>query len=193
MNFLLFPITHIEDIPNIRLLYKDIGINGFMHETELQWLYEKAKGMKTIVEVGSWFGRSTHALLSGCRGTVYAVDTFKGSASQIDVEHAYAKNHDVKEVFLKNVGHFKNLVVIQEDSSVASKQFKDNSIDMIFIDGDHTYEYVKKDFDHWFPKCKILFCGHDKDEGGVPKALKELNKIFFNPIQTIWSIPIFLN
>jgi hypothetical protein len=172
--------------------YRSPGINGFMGDEELAWLYEKAKEMRTIVEIGSWLGKSTHALLSGCKGTVYAIDHFKGSESEIDDAHASAKTEDIKAMFLENVGYFKNLVVIEEDSSLASKRFEDHSIDMIFIDGDHSYKFVKKDFDFWFPKCSRLFCGHDKDQDGVPKALEELGKPFFNPVNTIWCIPLFL-
>jgi hypothetical protein len=172
--------------------YDDFGINGWMGEDELVWLYEKAKEMSSIVEIGSWFGRSTHALLSGCKGTVYAIDTFLGSPSEIDGAHAFAKTGDVLVEFLKNVGHFKNLDAIQEDSCIASKMFADNSIDMVFVDGDHAYEAVKKDLECWYPKCRKLFCGHDKDQDGVPKALEELGKPYFHAAGTLWFIPIQL-
>ena len=45
-----------------------------MYPAELEWLYKAAKRMKSIVEIGSWQGRSTYVLLSGCQGPVMAVD-----------------------------------------------------------------------------------------------------------------------
>lgn len=33
--------------------------------------------------------------------------------------------------------------------------FPDNSIDCIFIDGDHTYQGVQKDIIAWFPKVRV--------------------------------------
>jgi len=174
-------------------MYSDNGISGWMGADELIWLYEIARGMESIVEIGSWFGRSTHALLSGCSGTVYAIDTFKGSPYQIDGPHSFAKTGDVKAEFLKNVSNFKNLVTIEKESHVASIDFSDNSIDMIFIDGDHRYEFVKQDFDVWMPKCNKLFCGHDMNEEGVPQALKELGIPIINPVGCIWYLDYDFN
>ncbi len=57
--------------------YKDLGIQGWMSLKELNWLYQQAKKCDSILEIGSWKGRSTHALLSGCKGIVTCVDTFK--------------------------------------------------------------------------------------------------------------------
>ena len=54
-------------------------ITGFMSEPELTQLYKWACECESIVEIGSWRGRSTHALLSGCKGKVYAVDHFGGN------------------------------------------------------------------------------------------------------------------
>src|SRR5579872_1226425 len=66
-------------IREAHMIGQAITINGWMLSTELEWLAEKAKRRKNIVEVGSWMGRSTRALADSTRGTVIAVDTWKGS------------------------------------------------------------------------------------------------------------------
>lgn len=55
-------------------------IQGWMTVEELNWLLETGKAMESIVEVGSWKGRSTFAQCSSGCPRVYAVDHFKGSS-----------------------------------------------------------------------------------------------------------------
>jgi predicted O-methyltransferase YrrM len=142
-------------------MYNPPDIQGWMSEDELQWLYEQAQRFTRIVEIGCWKGRSTHALLSGCKGTVFAIDHFKGNPSEIETAHSEAKTVDIHQEFLKNVGHFKNLITLKMDSLDAVKMFKDKSVDMVFIDGEHTVQAFFDDYSLWRPKCKTLFCGHD--------------------------------
>ena len=147
------------------------NIAGWICDIELQWLYSTAKEMETIIEVGSWKGRSTHALLSGCPGTVWAVDHWLGSKD--DEGQLEAKDHDIFEVFKQNVGHFENLKIIKAYSIEAAKQFEERSVDMVFIDGDHSYEEVKDDIAAWLPKAKKLICVHDYCWPSVRQAIVE--------------------
>lgn len=152
----------------------DNDIDGWATKTELNWLHKKAKDMNTIVEVGSWKGRSTHALLSGTKGTVFAIDHFKGSKFERDGPHAEAKEGNIEQQFLANVGHFPNLEVLRMDSLEAAKQFDHKSVDMTFIDGGHSYEEVIKDIHAWLPKTKRLICGHDYSIHAVQEAVTEV-------------------
>jgi predicted O-methyltransferase YrrM len=48
-------------------------------------------------------------------------------------------------------------------SSEAVKQFEDNSLDFVYIDGNHDYKYVEEDIRIWYPKVKKggYLCGDD--------------------------------
>jgi len=155
--------------------YADNGIEGWMTFPELQFLYETSKKMKTICEVGSWKGRSTHALLSGCKGTVTAVDHFQGSADEKDKTH---NDHETDKIYLDftaNTQKFNNLKVNKTDSLTAAKDYKDKEFDMVFIDAGHTHDEVVKDIRAWKSKAKVLLCGHDYSDvwAGVKKAVDE--------------------
>lgn len=156
----------------------DNQIEGWMSKEELNWLYKVAGTMNSIVEIGSWKGRSTHALLSACKGTVTAIDHFKGSPG----EQAH-KNIDPYPDFLRNVGQFDNLKVLKMDSTKAAK--KVGKVDMVFIDGAHTYEAVKKDIQTWLPKTRKIICGHDFIWPGVQQAVTETLG-FVHTCGTIW-------
>jgi len=170
--------------------YIDPQISGWMGGEELQWLFAKAQEMDTIVEVGSWMGRSTHALCSGCKGIVYAVDHFKGNPSEIDGAHALAKTQDIEAIFKKNVGHFTNLVTMKMESKEAAACFKDGDVDMVFLDADHAYPAVMEIIEAWLPKCRKLLCGHDKSQDGTPRAFQELGLKPKDEVNQIWSIEI---
>jgi len=155
--------------------YNENNIDGYMSLRELNFLHDKAKEMKSVLEVGSWKGRSTHALLTGCKGEVTAVDHFQGSADILDSTNKRAKVEDIYGEFLKNVGSFKNLKIEKMSSERASEKLKDEKFEMIFIDGEHTYEAVKKDIELWKGKCTKFLCGHDYTTSwpGVMKAVDE--------------------
>lgn len=163
-------------------------IPGFMSEFELQTLYQMARQYKSIVEIGSWMGRSTYALLSGCDGNVIAVDHFKGSAGEMETCHRAAKHLDIHSIFRKNTQDFNNLSVLRMDSIEASKLFKPKSVDMVLIDGDHNA--VKADIEAWYPVCSKMFCGHDVFLEVVAKALKDLEIPYKNGADSFWFVEV---
>ncbi|MHA1482503.1 MAG: glycosyltransferase [Candidatus Heimdallarchaeaceae archaeon] len=83
--------------------YSGNKIEGWMTFPELQFLYKKSKEMKSICEVGSWKGRSTHALLTGCKGKVTAVDHFNGSAQKGDRTHSEKATDEVYLTFFPKI------------------------------------------------------------------------------------------
>lgn len=67
-----------------------------------------------------------------------------------------------------------------ETSKQVAEVFDDNSIDFVFIDGNHEYEGVREDLELWYPKVKSggIVSGHDYVEKpdlkyGVIQAVNE--------------------
>jgi predicted O-methyltransferase YrrM len=59
-----------------------------------------------------------------------------------------------------------------------ASQFKDSSMDCIFVDGDHTYNGAKTDIDSYYPILRpgglMIFDDHGDNYPGVVQAVKEL-------------------
>ena len=158
-------------------------IQGWMTRPELEWLYEKAKTMKSVVGIGNFLGRSTYVLASGCNGgegKVYAVDPFifDGNWTK-DLNTSLKHGDDFMPEFLKNCGHFKNLIVVKKTSvEAAALDVIPSEADMVFLDGDHSYEAVMEDLKAWIPRAKKLLCGHDLNDPNYPGVRQALYEFF---------------
>jgi SAM-dependent methyltransferase len=171
-----------------------LEVTGWMSEPELTYLAEAASKSQTIVEIGSWKGRSTLALACNAPGMVYAVDTWKGTEQQGD-ELAQHEPGWLLEEFKRNTSGIANIVICQGPSVEVSKwpSMAGLSVDMIFIDGYHTYEGVRDDILSWSSMLRPggILCGHDYVPpywDGLLKAVHELVPRFrVVPNTTIWT------
>jgi len=66
---------------------------------------------------------------------------------------------------LKVLNRYAERVVPLQMSSEDAVDFVPNDLDMVYIDGNHAYDYVKKDIELYYPKVKIggIIGGHDID------------------------------
>lgn len=165
------------------------GLDGWMEKDELEQLKLLAEDSDSIVEIGSWKGRSTKILLEACEGNVYAVDHWNGSLA--DLSTLTAAGRDIYKDFIHNVGHYPNLIVLRGDSIEMATQFNGNKVDMVFIDAEHTYEGCKADIDAWLPKCKKYICGHDYNLD-FPGVVQAVNEKFGKPeiCNSIWWVKL---
>ena len=160
------------------------NIPGWMSEDECKFLRQVAPQMKSVVEIGSWKGRSTKEFLDA-GAQVTAVDHWSGSPT--DDTHQLAQEEDVFEQFMSNVGHYSNLKVMRMFSLEAAPQFEDKSVDMVFIDASHDYENVKADIAAWRGKAKKIVAGHDYAMSW-PGVMRAVNEAFPEGVKTHGSI-----
>lgn len=165
----------------------DNGIPGWTTDGELQFIGGLASKSKSVVEIGSWKGRSTKVLLEMCPGKVFAVDHWKGSES--DASHFIAEGKDIFSEFYGNVGHYPNLEICRGWSTEIAQTFNGNMVDMVFIDADHSYIGCKTDIAVWSPKARKYICGHDYDCPGVKRAVDEaFGKV--NTVERVWWVDL---
>ena len=190
---LLICLDYLRDHPTYlrdTKYYWDYGspnLTGWMSFRELTFLHDIAKRMESVIELGSWKGKSTHAICSSKCPKVTAIDTWMGSLAEPDA-HAQAKDGSVFEEFKRNLAGFDNLTMIQKDINDAVLDVPDKSVDMIFLDAGHTYEEVKNDIRKWKNKAKIVLCGHDYCEAW-PGVIQSVNEELNGPdevVDTIW-------
>lgn len=148
------------------------------------WLIEQARP-SLVVELGTHYGNSYFAFCQGvtqCHvpATCYAVDTWEGDI------HAGTYGDEVyRHVAAYNADHyadFSNLLRMSFDDAL--EYFGGGSVDLLHIDGLHTCEAVRHDFEQWLPKMsdRGIILLHDicvRERGfGVWRLWEELSDRF---------------
>jgi predicted O-methyltransferase YrrM len=162
------------------------SIEGWLYPSEGKWLFDAARSLPkdaTIVEIGSFKGRSTCCLAFGCRGTnkrVFAVDTFDGGPD--------LQRHDSFREFCLNIKRCQLSEYVEPVRGISWEIAKtwNKPIHLLFIDGSHIYEDVLADFAsflaHVVPGSIIAF--HDVHENH-PGVLKAWHKTFKHQLTDI--------
>ncbi len=146
------------------------------------WLVEALKP-RSIVELGSHYGVSYFAFCQAVKhlrlsASTFAVDTWQGD------DHAGFYSDDIyHQVSNYNNTHFSEFsTLLRQTFDEANEYFSDKSIDLLHIDGLHTYEAVNHDFVTWLPKMSrrgivILHDTNVRTRGfGVFKLIEELKQ-----------------
>ncbi len=163
----------------------------WQHVPIAHWLVENLKPEK-IVELGSHYGISFFAFCEAAsqfsdNTYTYAIDTWEG-----DEQAGYYDDDVFNKVAKEQQGYHRlRSTLIRDSFDNALEYFPNDSIDLIHIDGLHTYEAVKHDFLSWLPKVKeggtLMF--HDwnvrRTDFGVWKLWEEIKEdINFKCIET---------
>jgi predicted O-methyltransferase YrrM len=116
------------------------------------WLVEALRP-SSIVELGTYSGTSYAALCQavhtlGLETRCYAIDTWKG-----DKQTGFYGDDIFADLAAYNREFYSGFSsLIRSTFDEASQYFEDGSIDLLHIDGCHTYEAVRHDFEQWLPK-----------------------------------------
>ena len=123
------------------------------------------------VEIGSFLGASACflALGLGRKGRLYCVDTWTNDAMD-------EPRRDTFTAFTRNVRHFRRAIIPLRGTSVAMANTFNNTIDLLFIDGDHSYRQCLNDWQSWnrFLGTGAVVAFHDSGWAeGVMKVMRE--------------------
>lgn len=128
-------------VPSIHLIVEDIVSAWRGHKNFALWLIEFLKP-KVTVDLGVDRGYSSFVLAYNNPNTVYGIDSFEGDI------HAGIKNTYDSVVDIKTRYNFENLILIKGYFDDIARTW-DKKIDLLHIDGLHTYEAVRNDYETW--------------------------------------------
>jgi len=132
----------------------------------------------SIVEVGVYQGTLAKYLLNECKLTsYYMVDPWvvypepEGTIGKIESQEEWEKTFRKVLKIVKK--HEEVAKVLRMTSKEASKKFKPLSIDLVFVDARHVFDYVVEDIRLWWPIVKVggVLSGHDFKQKQVKEAV----------------------
>jgi len=147
-----------------------------------------------FVEVGTFMGKSACYIAQEIKRKnkkieFHVIDNFKDNENKQKLA-----GRDLFEIWCENMKKaevFDSINVFKLNSLDAVENYKDKSIDFLYLDADHSYEAVKSDIQKWLPKIKIggTFAGDDFCKKDVEKAVTEiLGKVRVHGVTWIYEV-----
>lgn len=108
-----------------------------------------------LVELGTHYGESYFGFCQAIREQglscqAFAVDTWAG-----DSQTGRYGDHVFQEVSAYNAAHYQSYsTLLRMTFDEATEYFGDGTIDLLHLDGCHTYEAIQHDFGLWLPKVR---------------------------------------
>ena len=160
-NNTFYPMRNERGINGLRDLIS--YINQFQPVNEL-----------IMVEIGSYIGESTVVFADAFK-QVISVDPYVDNYDPTDHACKQAPFEMVYKQFLFNTKSFHNITHIRKTSDQAIKHLAIESVDFVYIDGNHQYDFVKKDIESYFKIIKPngFLGGHDYPYKPVQDAIKD--------------------
>lgn len=138
-------------------------------------------------EIGVCHGENLCHMLESCENieSMIAVDpyiSYQDYGGYVDEDKlqgpSFVKLKELPTIVKQNldsIGMFHKVNFKQVTSDEAALTIEDESLDFVFIDGNHSYLQVKKDLDNYYEKVKKggIFSGHDFSLTDVNKAILE--------------------
>lgn len=125
-----------------------------------------------VVELGSFAGVSSELFALHCK-KLYCIDPWLPYWEINDSE----KICIAESKFDSMVKNYNNIIKYKLNSVEAILKFEDNSLDLVYIDSDHSSENLQKEIVSWLPKIKNngYIAGHDIN---LPTVFNVVTKYF---------------
>lgn len=147
-------VLQLLDIKRLDFKHKQSNTTRGLYELITKYI----RSEHTVVELGSFAGVSSELFALFC-GKLYCIDRWE---SYREIEESN-KLLMAEQRFDSMCMNYTNIVKLKMDSVDAVDNFADGSIDLVYIDTDHSSEQVEREINAWYPKIKLdgWIAGHD--------------------------------
>lgn len=145
------------------------SLEGMLSAREAAWLYNAGRGSREIVEIGSYRGKSLclmgrGAIAAGHGGStrITAIDPhIVGKDNPRFDFHAKDRDTLLEQARRSGVDHMLRELVMTSREAIA--HWDGRPIDLLWVDGDHSYEAAKFDLEAWgrFVRTGGAVAAHD--------------------------------
>lgn len=132
------------------------------HRPMIQFAKENYPYPLRVAEIGVLWGTNCRRMFNNLDvETIYLIDPFS-KYEGYDWEEVVILP-DSFDHALSIIGEYADCVVPLQMTSEEAASYVPNDLDMVYVDGNHAYDYVKKDIELYAPKVKQggLIGGHD--------------------------------
>jgi hypothetical protein len=137
--------------------------NNMKNRDELPQFF-KEKGFTIGAEVGVYKGEFSELF---CKAGFkhFAIDPWKAFDGQGRTQQRQERQDFIFEHTTRLLSPYPNCTIIRKTSMDALADFKDGSLDYVYLDGDHSFMPVAEDIFHWAKKVRKggIVAGHDYD------------------------------
>ena len=150
---------------------------GSMYYDVIPSIIEKFS-FDNFVEIGVAFAGHLDSVLQNTNiKKAYGIDPYFLQETSTDSFSYDSKVYDQNDydnlyIFAKERldKHGERAELVRESSNIAKDRFSEESIDIVFIDAEHTYDGVKQDIEIWEAKVRKegVIAGHDYDHPNFP-------------------------
>jgi hypothetical protein len=136
-------------------------------------------GFKVGAEIGVAKGFFSMVLCQTIPGLkLYGIDPYIAYPFYHDFKHQHSIDRAERIARERLAPFFPNYTFIKEMSMDAVKHFDDGSLDFVFIDGNHKYDFVLQDIRAWEPKVRSggIVSGHDYYKFRSGKVIKAVDE-----------------
>lgn len=160
----------------------------------------------TVVELGVWDGRLSVEILKRSDATLYMVDTWapvakrpesyietgdvRARSTDDEMEQAMGRAHAIASVYPGRA------IISRTDTANEASAHEDGSVDLVFVDADHSEEGCRRDIEAWLPKVKPggWIGGHDYNHPVTPGVAIAVELVFGKPpmlgLDRTWWMPV---